>query len=231
VTVPGVAAELFGDSLPGVEHYADILASAGVERGLIGPREVPRLWQRHLLNCAVVAPALPQAVLVADVGSGAGLPGLVLALARPDLSMVLVEPLLRRSSFLQEVVEELALTRVEVVRARAEELQGRRDFDAVVSRAVAPLERLARWSLPLVRPGGAMIAMKGASVEAELRAARSVITRLGGDVPRVEEYGRGVVEPPATVVRVVQTRTSSLGLSRPRRARRNRGRRAQDGGW
>ncbi len=226
----GAVARLFGETLPLARRYAETLATTAVDRGLIGPREPPRLWQRHLVNCAVVAPALPDGAVVADVGSGAGLPGLVLAIMRPDLTVVLIEPLLRRSTFLAETVEELGLSRVEVVRARAEELHGRRDFEIVTARAVASLDRLARWCLPLVRPGGVMLAMKGASVEAELAAARPVIARLGGRSPCVERYGVGVIEPPVTVVRVVRDPGRGLGLSRPQRATRDRGRRAEDGG-
>ena len=138
-------------------------------RGLIGPREAPRLWDRHLLNCAVLGEVVPRGVAVADVGSGAGLPGLVLAIARPDLRVTLVEPLLRRTRFLDEVVDLLGLqAQVEVLRGRAEELADGRTFDVVTARAVAPLERLARWCLPLVAPGGELVAMKGASAPAEV---------------------------------------------------------------
>ncbi len=128
--------------LPLAERYAELLATDGVVRGLIGPREAPRLWERHLLNCAALAEVLPDGATVCDLGSGAGLPGLVVAIARPDLSVTLVEPLLRRTTFLEEVAAELGLESVEVVRGRAEELHGQRTFDVVTSRAVAPLERL-----------------------------------------------------------------------------------------
>ncbi len=139
------------DRLPLAERYAELLATEGVVRGLIGPREAPRLWERHLLNCAVLAELLPEGATVCDIGSGAGLPGLVVAIARPDLRVTLVEPLLRRTTFLDEVVDELGLAgSVEVVRGRAEELHGARTFDVVTSRAVAPLERLLAWSMPLV---------------------------------------------------------------------------------
>ena len=127
------------ERLPLIAAYAASLADAGVVRGLIGPREVPRLWERHLLNCAVLGEAVPEGVEVCDIGSGAGLPGLVLAIARPDLRLTLVEPLLRRTTYLSEVVEELGLDNVEVVRGRADALHGERRFDVVTSRAVAPL--------------------------------------------------------------------------------------------
>ena len=153
-----------------------LLATDGVVRGLIGPREVPRLWERHLVNCALLGLGVPRGVTVADVGSGAGLPGLVLAIGRPDLRVTLVEPLLRRTTFLTEAVEHLALANVEVVRDRAEALHGQRSFDVVTSRAVAPLDRLARWCLPLVVPGGRMLAMKGSSAADE-------VARSGGGHP------------------------------------------------
>ncbi len=166
------------DRLPLAEAYADLLATEGVVRGLIGPREAPRLWDRHLLNCAVLAEVVPEGATVCDIGSGAGLPGLVLAIARPDLRVTLVEPLLRRTTFLEEVVEALTLSHVEVVRGRADALHGERTFDVVTSRAVAPLERLLQWSMPLVSPAGALVAMKGSNVADEIDEARPMLTRV-----------------------------------------------------
>jgi 16S rRNA (guanine527-N7)-methyltransferase len=171
------------------ERYADLLADAGVERGLIGPREVPRLWDRHLLNCAMLAEAIPEGAGVADLGSGAGLPGLVLAIVRPDLRITLVEPLERRTVFLHEVVETLDLPEVEVVRGRAESLHGQRVFDVVTSRALAPLGRLLEWSMPLVAPDGVLLAMKGRSLEAEIEAAADDLRRLGCAPPEILELG------------------------------------------
>jgi 16S rRNA (guanine527-N7)-methyltransferase len=139
---PSVAANLFGDRLGLVERYAELLAGPGVERGLIGPREVSRIWDRHVLNCAVVVDAVPPAVAVADVGTGAGLPGLVWGIARPDLHVTLIEPLLRRTRFLDETVAELALTNVSVCRGRAENLAGEIEVDIVTARAVAAMDRL-----------------------------------------------------------------------------------------
>ena len=156
LSTPETARGVFSsDRLALAERYAELLATEGVVRGLIGPREAPRLWERHLLNSAVLAEAIPDGVTVCDIGTGAGLPGLVLAIARPDLTITLVEPLLRRTTFLVEVVDELGLASVEVVRGRAEALHGARTFDVVTSRAVAPLERLLGWSMPLVSPTGA----------------------------------------------------------------------------
>lgn len=202
---------VFSATLPLAERFAALLAHDGVVRGLIGPREAPRLWERHLVNCALVGEVIEPERSVCDIGSGAGLPGLVLALARPDLSVCLVEPLLRRTTFLSEAVTALGLTNVEVVRARAEELHGVRDFDVVTSRAVAPLGRLARWSLPLVRPGGALVAMKGATAEDEVREAAADLRGLGAGAVDVLRLGVGVVDPPTTVIRVEATRPSRLG--------------------
>jgi 16S rRNA (guanine527-N7)-methyltransferase len=185
-----------------IDRFVDLLTTIGVERGLLGPREVPRIWRRHLLNCAVVGEAIPRAAAVVDIGSGAGLPGLVLAISRPDLSMTLVEPLLRRSAFLTEVVEQLELDQVEVVRARAEELIGTRVFDAATARAVAPLPRLVPWALPLCRRGGELLAMKGAKASQELADAAEVIAAYGGIGARIDTVGVGLVEPPTTLVRI-----------------------------
>lgn len=208
---PAVAAGVFSHSLPAAEAFAALLADAGVVRGLIGPREVPRLWERHLVNCALLGAALPPDVDVCDIGSGAGLPGMVLALSRPDLRVTLVEPLLRRTTFLEEVVEALGLENVEVIRARAEELHGTREFTVVTSRAVAPLDRLLGWSMPLVRQGGELVAMKGSSVHDEIAKATVALRRAGAGEVRVEEYGAGLVDRPTTVVRVRADRPSALG--------------------
>ena len=192
-----------GDAFARVSRFGELLTEEGVRRGLIGPREVPRLWERHLLNSAALAPLLPADGVVVDVGSGAGLPGLVLAAMRPDLTTVLVEPMLRRVVWLEETVRELGLD-VEVVRARAEELHGRVWADVVTARAVAPLERLAGWTLPLLRSGGALLAVKGGQAEEELGAAGEAIARLGGGAGEVLEL-RSVKGVDATrVVRVVR---------------------------
>ena len=172
------------------ERYVAWLADAGTERGLIGPREVERLWERHVLNSAVVGEWIEDGRTVADVGSGAGLPGIPLALARPDLKVTLVEPLLRRATFLQEVVDDLRLD-VEVVRARAEELHGERSFDVVTSRAVAPLDRLASWCMPLVARAGAMVALKGSSVEEEIAEHQSTLSRHGAGAAEARRLGSG----------------------------------------
>ena len=226
---PAEAAGVFADRLPLAAAYAGWLADAGTVRGLIGPREVPLLWERHLLNCAVLTELLPSDATVCDIGSGAGLPGLVVAIRRPDVTMTLVEPLLRRTTFLEEVVADLGLTNVEVVRGRAEALHGKRDFDVVTSRAVAPLDRLLTWSLPLCRPGGVVLAMKGSSAEREIAEAAEVLERAGVARPEILHTGEQHLSVPTTVVRVVGPARQQVGLSPARgssnsRRRKSRGR-------
>jgi 16S rRNA (guanine527-N7)-methyltransferase len=234
---PAGAAALFPpERVELAERYVDLLAGAGVERGLIGPRERPRLWTRHLLGCAALSDLIPVDAVVCDVGSGAGLPGIVLALARPDLSVTLVEPLLRRSLFLEEVAATLELDRVEVVRARAEEVHGQRTFDVVTSRAVAPLPRLLNWSMPLVAPRGVMVAMKGRSAGAEVADAGDTLKRLRCAPAEVLTVGDAVPGASATVVRVVWAQSTRGRLAagpspgptaRRRPARRSSNRRRQ----
>ena len=216
---------MFGsDRLSLAQEYAALLATEGVVRGLIGPREAPRLWDRHLLNCAVLGDVIPLDVSVCDIGSGAGLPGLVLAIARPDLRITLVEPLLRRTTFLSEVVEQLGLGQVTVVRGRADEVTERYGFDVVTSRAVAPLDRLLQWSMPLVAPDGALVAMKGSSVTDEIAGARPVLRKLGCAPPEVLTLGREGLVHSTHALRVAWADPSRVGLpvSRPQRASRRR---------
>ena len=179
---PDVAEVVFGERLPLAERFTAILADSGVSHGLVGPREVPRLWERHVLNCAVVHPAIPEGAPVIDVGSGAGLPGLALAIVRPDLRLLLVEPMLRRTTWLTNTVEELGLDNVEVHRGRAEQFWGRLSAPVVTARAVARLGELARWSLPLLSPGGSMLALEGriGAGGAGRRPGRGATPRRGG---------------------------------------------------
>ncbi|WP_406601287.1 16S rRNA (guanine(527)-N(7))-methyltransferase RsmG [Micromonospora yasonensis] len=232
VTLPpelAVAARtLFGDRLDLAAAYAELLATEGVLRGLIGPRETPRIWERHLLNCAAAAERIPEGASVIDVGSGAGLPGLVLAIARPDLTVTLVEPLARRTAFLVEAVEQLGLTRtVRVFRGRAEEAAaGTRDIpplsaDIVTARAVAALDRLAAWCLPLAVAGGRLVALKGASAAEEVTEHGAAVARLGGSEPELHRAGVGVIDPPATVIEVVRERI--VGPARKKGPKRSRG--------
>ncbi len=217
-----VSRETLGDVVPalpdwlepaksGLIRYAEILVGPGIERGLLGPREAPRIWDRHILNCAVVADPvaglIPQDAVVADIGSGAGLPGLVWALARPDLTVVLIESLLRRATFLTECVHELELGgRVQVVRDRAESVAGSPQtsrpgsMDVVTARAVAPLGTLGAWGAPLLVPGGILLALKGESAADEVDRDRNLLTEIGLQDISVEQVGQGVVDPATTIV-------------------------------
>ncbi|KAB3519172.1 16S rRNA (guanine(527)-N(7))-methyltransferase RsmG [Corynebacterium sp. zg254] len=189
---PDAAAQIFGDRLPLAVRYAELLETVATERGLIGPREVPRIWDRHILNSAVLSEAIDAGLRVIDVGSGAGLPGIPLAIARPDLTVQLLEPLLRRTTFLNEVVTELELDNSEVIRGRAEDKDTIAQLggaDIVTSRAVAPLGKLVQWSLPLVKKDGDMRALKGSSVADEIERDASIIKKAGGGQPRVLEVG------------------------------------------
>lgn len=201
--IASAAFAVFGDRLGRARVYRDLLATAGVERGLIGPREIERLWDRHILNCGVLATALPDGARVVDIGSGAGLPGIPLALAGRTLRVTLVEPLERRHAFLLEAVEALGLE-IEVVRGRAEErsvIAAAGDADVVTSRAVAPLDRLARWSAPLIRSGGELVAIKGASAAEEIATHASAVGKVGLTALRVETVGADTLSVPTTIVR------------------------------
>ena len=212
-SVPDAGRRAFpSERLALAERYADLLATEGVLRGLIGPREAPRLWDRHLVNSALLASLVPEGATVCDIGSGAGLPGIPLALARPDVEMTLVEPLLRRTVFLGEVVEELELVNVEVVRGRAEALHGRRTFEIVTARAVAPLPRLLDWSMPLVMATGALLAIKGSTAAEEVAESRAALDAWGCGEPRIERLGADRGLSPTTVVRVAWADPSRVSL-------------------
>ena len=200
---PGAAA-VFGPALDEARAYAGMLATRGVEWGLIGPHEVPRLWDRHLLNCAVVADLIgSQYRTLVDIGSGAGLPGIVLAMMRPELAVTLLEPMERRCRFLSGCVAELGLANARVLRGRAEDATLR--ADVATARAVAPLDRLAELAVRVVRPGGLVLAIKGQTADAELRKARPVLRRIGARGAKVVRAGQGKVDPATTVVRFFAT--------------------------
>lgn len=200
-TPPEAARVIFGAALPTAVAYARMLAGPGVERGLIGPSEAARIWDRHLLNSAAVAELVPADCEIADLGSGAGLPGIVLAILRPGAHVVLVEPMARRTAFLAECVERLGLTNVTVRRSRAEDLAGQIEADLVTARAVARLDKLAGLAAGLAHPGGTVLAIKGAAALAELDRARSVLDGLGAWGAEVVMVGSGVLAEPTTVVR------------------------------
>lgn len=169
---------LFGEGLERARQFYSLLAQHGEERGLIGPRELPRLWDRHIVNSALVAALLPQTGNLVDVGSGAGLPGIVLAIVRPQMAVSLIEPMERRTDWLNEVVNELGLKNVDVKRGRAEEFHDAFEYDFVTARAVAPMDKLSRWCLPLVAPGGTLLALKGQRAEAEVENAVKVFRKF-----------------------------------------------------
>ena len=196
------AERLFGDRLDVARRYVGHLATSGLERGLIGPREVPRLWSRHVLNCAVVESEFPEGASIADVGSGAGLPGLCLAIARPDLALTLIEPLERRVVWLEEVVADLGLGNVRVLRGRAEQAVGEVDVDFVTARAVSALSTLIPITLPLLGGAGFLVAIKGRSAAEEVQKAAKALKKYKGHSAEVHTVGDGLLDEPTTVVRV-----------------------------
>lgn len=199
---PDIVRAVFGSQEPVIRAYADILATRGIEWGLLGPRETPRLWERHLFNCAAMMSLLPEGATVCDIGSGAGLPGLVLAIGRTDVRVSLVEPLQRRVTFLETAIEELGLgERVEVLHGRAEEFDAGDGFDVVTSRAVGALTKLVGWSAPLMAADGQVLALKGASAEAEIDKAAKELRKAGltAEVLQVRADPR---TEPTTVVRL-----------------------------
>lgn len=211
--LPRSVSEVFGDRSELAVKYVDFLSTAGLERGLMGPRERPRLWDRHVLNSAAAASQMHHGETVVDIGSGAGLPGIPLALARPDLTMTLVEPLLRRVNFLEEIVAVLGID-IRIIRGRAEEkpvIAEAGGADVVTSRAVAPLAKLAGWSAPLLRGGGRMVALKGASAAEEIDRDRKVLTKLGFEDVRVELVSAPDAEETRLVIAAMGTRMGSRG--------------------
>ncbi len=221
--VEAAAQAVFGDRYALAERYVALLAGPGVSRGLLGPREAGRLWERHLLNSAVLGELVPEGCRVLDVGSGAGLPGIPLALARPDLAIVLLEPMARRVAWLQEVVAELGLA-VSVYRGRAEDPQVRDELggkDVVTARAVAPLGRLAGWCLPLVASGGRLLAVKGATADEEVARDAIAERAAGGGAAEVVQCGATIVRPPTTVIVVPRL---AQRVTRTARARKRKDR-------
>ena len=211
-----IAHRVFGDRFDLAQRYHESLSTDGVERGLIGPREVPRLWERHILNCAVLGELIEADEKVVDVGSGAGLPGIPLAIARPDLRVTLVEPVLRRSVYLAEFVETHGLENVLVVRGRAEQpgvVHEAGGADVVTSRAVAPLAKLAKWSIPLIHEGGRMLALKGSSAAEEIERDRDELAKLGAGNLEVLECGTDLLEVPTLVVKAER-------IAKPQRRRK-----------
>ncbi|OLT40193.1 hypothetical protein BJF86_05165 [Serinicoccus sp. CNJ-927] len=225
---PPQAREVFGSRLTLAAEYADLLATTGIEHGLIGPREAERLWDRHLVNCAVLGELLDQGSSVIDLGSGAGLPGIVLAIARPDLRVELVEPLLRRTTWLERTKAELGLPNVRVHRGRAEELAGVLSSPVVTARAVASLDKLVRWSVPLLEEGGRLLALKGEAAERELEEAAPMLRQRRVDRSRLHVLAEGTPAGPVRVVEVVRPADAPASRSgAPRSGARRSGRRRQ----
>ncbi|WP_134774637.1 16S rRNA (guanine(527)-N(7))-methyltransferase RsmG [Ornithinimicrobium flavum] len=195
---PPEAERVFADRLPLATRYAELLATTGTSHGLLGPRETPRLWERHLVNCAVMHPLLAPGSEVADIGSGAGLPGLVLAVVRPDLQVHLIEPLLRRTTWLETAVEELGLDNVRIHRGRAEEVT--LQVPVVTARAVASLDKLVAWSFPLLAPAGRLLALKGEKAAQELAEAQSLLDAWGVTRSELQVLGEGEISEPVRVV-------------------------------
>lgn len=196
---PAVANDIFGDRVEIAQQYADALARDGETLGLLGPLEYPRLWTRHVINSALIAPLLNGSV--GDIGSGAGLPGIPLAIARPDVQFTLIEPMERRHTWLTEQIDNLGLDNVTAVRARAEELFDTHTFDQVTARAVAALSKLIPWAAPLVRYEGELVLLKGKSAEVEIEKAAKVIRKFGLIDVRVEEVGTHLDTEPTRAVR------------------------------
>lgn len=196
------AQKVLGDRLPLAQRYVEHLATSGIERGLIGPREVPRLWERHVLNCAVVQELIEEGAKVADVGSGAGLPGLCLAIARPDLTLTLIEPLERRVIWLTEIVEDLGLENVDIMRSRAEQAVGYVEADYVTARAVSALVGLLDITLPILRGTGQLLALKGRTAAEEITKAKKKLNKYGARETEILLAGENLLEEPTTVVRV-----------------------------
>ena len=213
---PSAATVVFGDRLPLAERFAAILADTGVSHGLIGPREVPILWERHILNCAVAQDSFPEQAEVVDVGSGAGLPGLALAIARPDLHLHLVEPMLRRTTWLGDTIEALGLDNCTVHRGRAEEFHGVLSVPWATARAVARIDKLARWTFPLLSEGGTLVALKGSSAQEELDAAAPLLRRLGMTGAEVRSHGAALLEVPTITLEI------SVGAGVPRRRKQGK---------
>lgn len=197
---PQAAAEIFGDRIELARRFAGHLATTGVEWGLLGPRELPRLWSRHILNCAVMAELLDDSDVVGDIGSGAGLPGIALAIARPNTRFVLVEAMERRVEWLQMVVDDLDLDNVRIVRSRVEELVDEEIFTVATARAVKSLPMLIEWCTPVLGPDGRLLAIKGQSYEAEIKKAAKHIKRYRLSQPKVHTLGTEFLEVPTTVL-------------------------------
>jgi 16S rRNA (guanine527-N7)-methyltransferase len=202
-TEPTAAADIFGDQLELARAYTDRLAKDSETFGLLGPRELPRIWGRHVINSALLSELVPASSKVADIGSGAGLPGIPMAIAQPNAQFTLIEPMERRSGWLQQVIDDLGIKNADVIRARAEEVH-RTDFDIATARAVAALDKLLKLLTPLIRgsEGKTVLAMKGSRAPEEILDAKKRLDLLGFDAPEIITLGEGRAPETATVVRI-----------------------------
>lgn len=214
--VPPAAAQVFGARLALAHRYVELLGTTGITHGLLGPHEAARLWDRHVLNSAVIHPLFREGATVADVGSGAGLPGIPLAIVRPDLTVSLVEPLLRRTRWLEATLSALGLENVTILHDRAEALWGRQRFEQVTARAVARTRELARLTFPLLSSGGSLHALKGERADVELAEDAVALAALGARSWSVTRHGLGLVTPEAVVVSVVVGREPPVPSARVR---------------
>lgn len=221
---PRLAAEIFGDRLPMARRYANLLVSTGIEHGLVGPREAPKVWDRHIVNCAIMESLLPHRARVIDVGSGAGLPGIALAIARPDVHITLLEPLARRTTWLENAVADIGLPHVSVRRGRAEDMAGLIQAPFITARAVAKLSRLVGWAWPLTPIGGRLLALKGQSAEDELAGAVSVMAPFGIHSASVISLGEDLLSSPVRVIQVIrgEAPTKAASSSSVRRVQSHR---------
>lgn len=193
---------IYGEHVDVAERFVEHLVTTGIEWGLLGPREVPRIWDRHVLNCAVIQELLPKGALVADVGSGAGLPGLAVAIVRSDVQFILIEPLERRVDWLNMVIEDLELENVDVIRARSEQVVDTVDVDVVTARAVSAMKSLVPITVPLLHGHGELLALKGRSAQTELDKAQKVLRKYKTNTAEVLTVGDDLLEVPTTVVRL-----------------------------
>lgn len=196
------AHSLFGERVPLAERFVEHLCTTGITHGLLGPREVPRMWGRHVLNCAVLGPELPESATVADVGSGAGLPGIALALVRPDVEFTLIEPMERRVDWLEMVIKDLGMENVQIIRARAEEVADEVMADVVTARAVSALKKLIPMTVPLLDDAGQLIFLKGRSAQEEIDAAQKAVKRFRLRPPEIQVIGQDLLKEPTTIVSI-----------------------------
>lgn len=200
------ATKIFKNNFPKINTYVEQLATLGIKKGILGPNEAKIIWNRHILNCGIISNIIPEKTNIADIGSGAGLPGIVLAIARPDTKITLIEPLQKRTKWLHEMVEKLELTNVKIFTGTAQEANKQNQFDIVTTRAVAELKKLINLTFPLLKNGGQFLGIKGKNVNKEILAAKNKIATYGGKKTTILTLGEDILETPTTVVRIIVTK-------------------------